>query len=101
MLASIGVPSIETCCFLTKPDVGVDAPAIMRNFLIISVSAFILSFLVPQTLQVGSATIEMPRSLRWLGGWFLLYALLFLLYVKVEKFFHRDFMHSLHAWRGE
>jgi arsenite methyltransferase len=85
----------------TKPDFGVDAPAVMRNMFIASIAALVLSFFVPDVLRFGSNIIKLQNSLRWFGGWFLFYALLFLLYVKVGKFFHRDFMLSLHTWGGD
>jgi arsenite methyltransferase len=85
----------------TKPDYGVDAPAVMRNFFILSISALVLSFFVPAVVHLGSVEIEAQHSLRWFGGWFLFFALFFLLYVKVGKFFHRDFMLSLYSWRGD
>jgi arsenite methyltransferase len=85
----------------TKPDFGVDAPAVMRNMFIVSISALVLSLFVPYSLEFGSNVIKLQNSLRWFGGWFLFYALLFLLYVRVGKFFHRDFMLSLHKWRGD
>ena len=37
----------------------------------------------------------------WTGGFLIVEGLLFLLYVKVGKFRHRDFMLGLHSWRGD
>jgi arsenite methyltransferase len=85
----------------TKPDFGIDAPAVMRNFFLIGGFALVLSFVVPPIIHLGENTLDLRTSLHWFGGWFLFYGLLFLLYVKVGKFFHRDFMLSLHTWRGD
>ena len=85
----------------TKPDYGVDAPAVMRNFFIFSISAIVISFFVPKVVHLGSIQFELRFSLRCFGGWFLFFALFFLLYVKVGKHFHRDFMLSLYKWRGD
>lgn len=85
----------------TKPDFGIDAPAVLRNFLLSGTSALVLSFFVPPILHFGANTVNLRSSLHWIGGWLLFYGLLFLLYVKVGKFFHRDFLLSLHSWRGD
>jgi arsenite methyltransferase len=85
----------------TKPDFGIDAPAVMRNMFIGATAALALSLIVPPIIHLGSNELDLRTSLRWFGGWFFFYALLFLLYVKVGKFFHRDFMLSLHPWRGD
>ena len=85
----------------TRPDFGIDAPAVMRNMFIVATVALVLSVIVPPIIHLGPNTLELRSSLHWFGGWFLFFALLFLLYVKVGKFFHRDFMLSLHSWRGD
>jgi len=85
----------------TKPDYGVDAPAVMRNFFVLSISAIVISFFVPKVVHLGSIQFGLRYSLRYFGGWFLFFALFFLLYVKVGKHFHRDFMLSLYKWRGD
>jgi SAM-dependent methyltransferase len=84
-----------------KPDYGIDAPAVMRNFFLIAAAALILSLFVPPVIRLGVVSILARNSLHWIGGWFLFYGLLFLLYVKVGKFHHRDFMLSLNTWRGD
>ncbi|MDQ2765380.1 MAG: class I SAM-dependent methyltransferase [Pseudomonadota bacterium] len=85
----------------TKPNYGVDAPAVIRNMFLSSITALVLSFFVPPILRLGDNIINLQNSLRWFGGWFLFFALFMLLYVKVGKFFHRDFMLSLHQWQGD
>jgi SAM-dependent methyltransferase len=85
----------------TRPNYGVDAPAVIRNMFLGSITALVLSFFVPPILHLGDNVIKLQNSLRWFGGWFLFFALYMLLYVKVGKFFHRDFMLSLHPWRGD
>ncbi|HEX4266641.1 MAG TPA: class I SAM-dependent methyltransferase [Steroidobacteraceae bacterium] len=82
-----------------RPDYGVDAPGVMRNFFLVGVACLLLAVLVP-TLRVGAVAIE-SRSFIWPGVSFIGAGLLFLLYVKVGKFRHRDFMLGMHAWRGD
>ncbi len=84
-----------------RPDYGIDAPAVMRNLLVIGGVLLLLGIFVPAKLQVGSATILLRAMLRWTGGFLFAEGLLFLLYVKFGKFRHRDFMLGMHGWRGD
>jgi len=83
-----------------RPDYGVDAPGVMRNFFIVGVACLLLATLAPPTLRVGPVAIE-SRSFIWPAVSFIGAGFLFLLYVKVGKFRHRDFMLGMHAWRGD
>ena len=86
-----------------KPDYGVDAPAVMRNLFLCGVVCLVLGLALPARLHLGpSLTIVSPSTpLFWTAGLLIGEGLLFLLYVKVGKFRHRDFMLGMHAWRGD
>jgi arsenite methyltransferase len=84
----------------TKPDYGVDAPAVMRNFFLIGTACLLFAIFSPHILHLGPVELN-ARSFYWPAGFLLAEGFLFLLYVKVGKFRHRDFMLSLHPWRGD
>jgi arsenite methyltransferase len=65
---------------VTKPDYGVDAPAVMRNLFLFGALCLLIASLASPVLRLG------PLSL---------------LSVKFGKFRHRDFMLRLHSWRGD
>ena len=85
----------------TKPDFGIDAPAVLRNLLAIGAALIVLGFLLPQWLHLGRVYLDVRPSLVGAGVVFFVQGLLMLLYVKVGKFRHRDFMLGMHAWRGD
>lgn len=83
-----------------KPDYGVDAPGVMRNFFLLGAALLLGGALLPPVLHLGRVDLAARPSFFWTGGCFLVSGLLFLLYVKVGKFRHRDFMLGLHRWSG-
>lgn len=85
---------------MRKADYGIDAPGVIRNFLLLALAAGVLSFVVPP-LHLGRVVIDLHTTLLWFCGWFALSGLLMLLYARVGKFHHRDRMLALHAWRGD
>jgi arsenite methyltransferase len=84
----------------TRPDYGVDAPAVMRNFFIFGTLCLLLAIFGPHIVHLGPLEIS-AHGFFWPAGFLLGEGFLFLLYVKVGKFKHRDFMLSLHNWRGD
>ena len=85
-----------------KPDYGVDAPAVLRNLLLIGTACLLLLLIVPRRVNLSQNVVFEPHySLAWTGGILLAEGLAFLLYVKFGKFRHRDFMLGLHVWRGD
>jgi arsenite methyltransferase len=82
-----------------KPDYGVDAPAVMRNFFLIGAAFLLAAIFAPPVFHIGPIGL-ITNSLYWPAGFLIGEGFLFLLYVKVGKFRHRDFMLSLHPWRG-
>jgi arsenite methyltransferase len=84
-----------------KPDYGVDAPAVMRNMFLFGGLCVLLVVVTPRHWHVGTMDFSFHTALAWTGAFLLVEGCLFLLYVKVGKFRHRDAMLRLHAWRGD
>jgi len=83
-----------------KPDYGVDAPAVMRNFFLFGALCLLIGIFAPPLVRLGPVSLR-PRTFYWPAGFLIGEGLLFLLYVKFGKFRHRDFMLGLHSWRGD
>jgi SAM-dependent methyltransferase len=84
-----------------KPDYGVDAPNVMRNFFLFGLLCLVLAFFLPRTIHLGPVTY-LPRPMFFgTGTILLLEGFLFLFYVKVGKYHHRDRMLSFYDWRGD
>jgi len=71
----------------------------MRNLFLFGALCLLLAVFAPNPLHLGPVLVA-TRWLYWPAGFLIAEGLLFLLYVKVGKFRHRDFMLSLHNWRG-
>ena len=84
----------------TKPDYGVDAPAVMRNFFLGGGACLLFAIFGPHILHLGPIVLN-AHGFYWPAGFLIAEGFLFLLYVKVGKFRHRDFMLGLHQWRGD
>jgi arsenite methyltransferase len=84
----------------TKLDYGIDAPGVMRNLFLIGTLCLLFGVFAPSPIHLGPVSLA-SRSFFWPAGFLLGEGLLFLLYVKVGKFRHRDFMLGLHTWRGD
>jgi SAM-dependent methyltransferase len=81
-------------------DYGVDAPNVLRNLFLFGVLCLLLGSFLPRHIHVGQADF-VPRPMFLTTGIFLVAeGVLFLLYVKVGKFYHRDRILALHSWRG-
>jgi SAM-dependent methyltransferase len=86
---------------LEKPDYGVDAPGVMRNLFLIGFACLLGAIFLPHFVRLFGFIILNARTLYWPAGFLIAEGFLFLLYVKVGKFRHRDLMLSLHNWRGD
>jgi SAM-dependent methyltransferase len=84
-----------------RPDYGIDAPKVLRNLFLFGILLLALVFVTPPQLNIGSAHILWHPTLEWTGGALLAEAFLFLFYVKVGKFHHRDKLLAMHSWRGD
>lgn len=72
----------------------------MRTFFLLGLGCLLLALLGPATLRIGPVDID-GRSFIWPAASLIGSGLLYLLYVKVGKFRHRDFMLGMHTWRGD
>ena len=85
----------------TKPNYGVDAPNVLRNLFLIGVACLLVGIFGPRHIHLGHIDFFPRPMFRGTGGVLVVEGLLFLLYVKVGKFRHRDRMLSLLQWRGD
>src|ERR1700729_722116 len=85
---------------MTKPDYGIDAPAVIRNLFLFGALCLLIGIFAPPVIRFGPVSLT-SRSFYWPSGFLIGEGLLFLLYVKFGKFRHRDFMLGLHSWRGD
>ena len=85
----------------TRPDYGVDAPGVIRNLFLFGTICLVLGLTLSRQQHLfGNVTLD-GRGLLWPAGFLLGEGLLFVLYVKVGKFRHRDKMLAMHTWRGD
>ena len=74
------------------PDYGIDAPGVIRNFVLGAGALLALAIVLPPT----------PASMaRWTASIFLLEGGAMLAYALFGKFRHRDRLLAMHAWRGD
>ena len=85
----------------TKPDYGIDAPNVLRNLFLIGLACLGFAAFGPRFIHIGQVAFLPRPMLIGTGTLLVIEALLFLFYVKVGKFHHRDRMLSLHPWRGD
>jgi arsenite methyltransferase len=84
----------------TKPDYGIDAPGVIRNFFLLAIVLLVTGYFLP-IVHLGSVTLKL-RPMLWTPAiFFLMQGLLMLLYAKVGKFQHRDRMLNSIVWRGD
>jgi arsenite methyltransferase len=84
-----------------KPDYGIDAPNVLRNLFLIGAACLLFAVFGPRQIHLGQV-IFLPRPMLYGTGTLLvLEGFLFLFYVKVGKFHHRERMLSLYKWRGD
>src|SRR5271154_709765 len=85
-----------------KPDYGIDAPAVLRNFGLAGIGCFVTSYFFPDSIAIGPLKfIHLTNSFYIAGGIFIAEFLLMLNYVKRGKFRHRDYMLGMVEWRGD
>lgn len=77
---------------MAKPDYGIDAPGVIRNFALLAAALAVASVWLPPGLAVTA---------RWMAGVFALEGLAMVLYAKLGKFRHRDRMLAMISWRGD
>src|ERR1035438_3383860 len=84
-----------------KPDYGIDAPHVLRNLFLFGVPCLLLGIVGPEHVILGPLFIHLRPMFFGTGLLLILEGLLYLSYVKVGKFHHRDLILSLHSWRGD
>lgn len=83
------------------PDYGIDAPAVMRNLFVIGTLLLLIGIFGPSHLHLRRVDLNLRATCLWPAGFLLAEGCLFLLYVKIGKFRHRDFMLAMHPWSGD
>jgi arsenite methyltransferase len=83
-----------------KPDYGIDAPAVVRNLLVIG-TALIISGIFFPAIRIGNVVVLWRTTVFWAGGFCVAEGILMLLYAKWGKFRHRDRMLNMVSWRGD
>ena len=84
-----------------KPNYGVDAPAVLRNLFLFGGLCLLLGLMLPPILHLGPVALNTRPTFLVPALFLLAEGFLYLLYVKVGKFHHRDRMLALHQWRGD
>jgi arsenite methyltransferase len=82
-----------------KPNYGIDAPNVIRNFFIAGTVFLIIALAFPRVTIAHIEFLLFPGFL-WPAGWFIFFAALMLLYSVVGKFRHRDRILAKVAWTG-
>ena len=81
-----------------KPDYGIDAPSLGRLLLLVVLTMIIADIMLSYTHSEATQTIKsILMSLTFTG---IVIIFLIIMYVKVEKFRHRDRMLNMLLWRG-
>lgn len=83
------------------PDYGIDAPAVLRNLFLFGALCLVCGLLLPHNVRFGRVTFQLRPMFLGTGTLLLVQGCLYLHYVKRGKLTHRDFMLSLHPWRGD
>ena len=82
-----------------KPDYGIDAPGVIRNFFIAGAFFLIFALVFPK-VTIGHVVFELMPGFFWPAGWFFLIGGLMLIYALAGKFRHRERMLAKVAWGG-
>jgi arsenite methyltransferase len=85
----------------SKPDYGVDAPHVLRNLFLIGIPCLLVGIFGPRHIHFLQVDFLPQPMFFGTGTLLIIEGLLFLFYVKVGKFHHRDWMLSLCTWRGD
>ncbi len=82
-----------------SPDYGVDAPGVIRNFILLGAAMMLVGFSLPSFWASPISAFLSQILIYWGGAW-IVTSLLMLLYAKAGKFKHRDRMLRLYEWKG-
>lgn len=84
-----------------KPNYGVDAPDVIRNFYILGTLLVVVGCLIPSARVWGVEISFLPSMFFWWGLAWIASSTLMLLYAKKGKYKHRDRMLGLIDWKGD
>ena len=62
---------------MTKPDYGVDAPAVMRNLFLVGALCLLIAILAPPLIRLGPVSL-VSQSFLWPAGFLIAQGFLFL-----------------------
>ncbi len=82
-----------------KPNYGIDAPNVIRNFFIAGTLFLIVDVVFPR-VTIAHVELVLNPGFLWPALWFIFFGGLMLLYSLVGKFRHRDRMLAKVAWTG-
>ena len=85
----------------SKPDYGVDAPAVLRNLFLFGSACLFAAGVIHAPIHIGNVILYLHGMFLWTGAALVAEGFLYLLYVKVGKMHHRDSILKFHAWRGD
>jgi len=91
-------PAVEHC-MAQKPEYGIDAPTVIRNFFLIGAAFLVVALAFPRVV-IGSIEFVLFPGFLWPAFWFFLIGGLMLLYSLVGKFRHRDRILAKVKWAG-
>jgi arsenite methyltransferase len=86
---------------INRPNYGVDAPNVLRNLFLIGAACLLFGIFGPRRIHLGQVDFLPRPMLLGTGSLLLIEGLLFLFYVKVGKYHHRDRILSVYKWRGD
>jgi SAM-dependent methyltransferase len=82
-----------------KPNYGIDAPGVIRNFFVASAVCLVLALGV-RSLTIGNVHLDFYPGFLYSAAWFALPGTLMLIYSLVGKFRHRDRILAKVPWTG-
>ncbi|HEY6487762.1 MAG: class I SAM-dependent methyltransferase [Terracidiphilus sp.] len=82
-----------------KPNYGIDAPHVIRNFFVFGALFLIVALALPRVTIAHVEFLLFPGFV-WPAGWFFLFGGLMLLYSLVGKYRHRDRILAKVQWTG-
>jgi len=85
---------------MKKPKYGIDAPGVIRNFLILGVALVAIGHFIPPFSILDFNISVMGSMLQWWGYSWIATSFLMIFYSMKGKFFHRDRMLNMISWTG-
>ena len=83
-----------------KPNYGIDAPGVVRNFFVIGIVLLAVGWTLP-VVHLGNVGIRLRPTALITGVLLIFEGCLMVLYAKWGKFRHRDRMLAMVDWKGD